>query len=33
MIYVLLLQLTRVVDVPVLLRAIRRPREMVKSLG
>jgi O-antigen/teichoic acid export membrane protein len=31
--YVLLLQLTRVVDIPVLVRAIRRPREIARSLG
>jgi lipopolysaccharide exporter len=32
-IYALVLQFTRVVDVPVLLRAIRRPRELARSLG
>ena len=32
-VYVLLLQVTRVVDVPVLLRAIRRPRDIARSLG
>lgn len=31
--YVLLLQVTRVVDVPVLIRALRRPREIARSLG
>ena len=33
LVYLLLLQLTRVLDLPVLLRAIRRPREIAKSLG
>ena len=32
-VYVLLLHVTRVVDVPALVRAVRRPRDIARSLG